>query len=60
MLLTEDNQQLLGWRTDQFLQLGVHPNEAEYLAVCSDVSYHALRALLKAGCDVQTALRILE
>ena len=53
-----DHEDVEDWRIDRLLELGFHADEALLLAVAG-VDWHDARALLEAGCDHDTALRIL-
>ena len=47
------------WRLEQFLALGFPVEEAEALAARRDVDWHRASALVGAGCDHRTVLRIV-
>jgi hypothetical protein len=47
------------WRLSQFRMLGFDLPNAELLAACGHVDLGQVRALIAAGCDRPTALRIV-
>jgi len=47
------------WRFEQLLQAGYPRRAASRLAKRSDVDLHLATDLLRRGCPVQTALRIM-
>ena len=52
-------QRVQGWRKARLTTLGVAEETAMILASHSSFSVHELDRLLKAGCQLGTALRIL-
>lgn len=51
--------EVTGWRLHRLLELGIDREDAEHLAARRDFDIHALAELLKRGCPVGTAIRIL-
>lgn len=47
------------WRLKQLLDLGVPVHQAEELAARRDVDCLAIRELVRRGCPLQTAIRII-
>lgn len=53
-----DHEDVEEWRIDRLLELGFRPDDALLLAVAA-VDWHEAQRLLAAGCDHNTATRIL-
>lgn len=47
------------WRLGELLRVGYDLTSASMLAVRVDVDWHEAAGLLRAGCDAETATRIL-
>lgn len=54
----DEQERVFRWRLLRFLYLGVELEDAEYLAA-TRADPHALDALLRKGCPLETALRII-
>jgi hypothetical protein len=50
---------VIAWRAEELLRAGYKNGSALELAVRSDVDLHYAAKLLRSGCPVETALRIL-
>ena len=57
--LSAEEQKLVDWRIDQFTRMGVGREDATNLAHRPEVSYHEFRRLVRAGCPVELAVRIV-
>lgn len=51
--------QLTEFRRQVFVELGVPDADARHMAARRDVDWHLLQRILKGGCDMDTALRIV-
>ena len=57
--LTED-ERVERWRYDAFVALGVDRADALWMCdVTSEIDCHELEALIRDGCPVETAIRIV-
>jgi hypothetical protein len=56
--VTED-ERVARWRLEQLVRAGYDEIEAVLLAEVGDVDLHVATDLLRNGCPVETALRIL-
>lgn len=54
-----EQEQVEDWRELELLRAGYPPDDAIDLARLSHVDLHKAAALLKAGCAVKTAVKIL-
>jgi hypothetical protein len=52
-------EQVRRWRLQELEHAGSRPYDAEVLAATADVDLHLAVALLRDGCPLETALRIL-
>jgi hypothetical protein len=50
---------ILDWRLEQLMAAGYDAEEALQVAVRHEIDLHRAVALLRSGCPVETALRIL-
>ena len=57
-VVTEDDP-VRRWRYDQLQRAGYPPSDARVLSARNDVDVHKAVKLLRDGCPVATALRIL-
>jgi hypothetical protein len=55
----DESVALLAWRFQRLLGIGIEPDQALRLASQSSVDCHALVALVRRGCPLGLALRIL-
>lgn len=55
----EEAERVLAWRLEELQRAGYERKMARTLAERADVDLHLATALLKSGCPVDTALRIL-
>ena len=55
---TED-ERILRWRLDELVRAGYPTAAAELVAPRHDIDLHAAASLVRRGCPVETALRIL-
>ena len=55
----EEAERVRAWRLEELQRAGFERKMARTLAERADVDLHLATALLKSGCPVDTALRIL-
>lgn len=55
----EEVERVRAWRLEELQRAGYEKKMARSLAECSYVDLHLATALLRSGCPVDTALRIL-
>lgn len=55
----EEAERVLAWRLEELQRAGYERKMARTLAERADVDLHLATALLRRGCPVDTALRIL-
>jgi hypothetical protein len=54
-----EEQRVIGWRAEELLRAGYQNGTALELALRPDVDLHLAIKLVRSGCPVPTALRIL-
>ena len=52
-------ERVRGWRLEELLRAGYNHRAAEEVAERTDVDLHQAVGIVRAGCSVSTALRIL-